>query len=73
MIPRLPSLGEAAEDAHPNDMTTHINYSALTPHTPYVTTWSEERDPPCKIIESPGRGIAYLDETLADRDSHGVL
>lgn len=54
-------------------MSSHINYTALTPHTPYITTWSEERDPPSKIIESPGRGIAYVDETLSDRDRHGVL
>lgn len=41
---------------------------------PYVATWSaEERtDPP--VVERPsGLGIAYADETPADRDSRGVL
>lgn len=50
-----------------------INYSALTPHTAYITKWSEEQEPPYELIERPGRGIGYLDETLWDRDDHGVL
>lgn len=40
---------------------------------PYVTSWSEEIDPPYRLVEVPGRGIAYADETLSDRDEHGVL
>src|SRR5262245_43809587 len=40
---------------------------------PYITTWSEEKHPPYELVEIPGRGIAYRDETLADRDSNGVL
>lgn len=52
---------------------TDINYRALKPYTPYITTWSEEDDLPVEIIERPGRGIAYVDETLIDRDNHGVL
>ncbi len=48
-------------------------YQALIRYTPYVTTWSEERDQPAQLIESPGRGIAYIDETISDRDSHGAL
>jgi len=39
---------------------------------PYVTAWSEETDPPCVVIKRPG-GIGYADESLADRDRHGVL
>lgn len=50
-----------------------VNYAALIPYTPYVTQWSEEREPPCQVIERPGRGIAYLDEMVSDRDSRGVL
>jgi len=40
---------------------------------PYVTAWSAEKDPPYVVIERPGGGIAYLDETFADRDRNGVL
>jgi hypothetical protein len=40
---------------------------------PYITSWSRERDVPYTLVERPGVGIAYADETLADRDSHGVL
>jgi hypothetical protein len=40
---------------------------------PYITQWSEERDPPSQLVERPGGGIAYLDEHLADRDDRGVL
>lgn len=50
-----------------------IKHSALIPHAPYITSWSEEKAPPCQLIERPGRGVAYLDETLHDRDSHGAL
>jgi hypothetical protein len=39
----------------------------------YITTWSGERPLSTKVIERPGRGIAYADETLTDRDDHGVL
>ncbi|WP_460406511.1 hypothetical protein [Actinophytocola sediminis] len=40
---------------------------------PYVTTWSEESDLPYRLVEVPGRGIAYADETVTDRDNRGVL
>jgi hypothetical protein len=52
--------------------TTSIT-RALIPYTPYITQWSAEQDPPSQLIERPGHGIAYLDETLADRDERGVL
>jgi hypothetical protein len=40
---------------------------------PYVTTWSTEKGPASVLVERPGGGIGYRDETLADRDRHGVL
>jgi len=40
---------------------------------PYITAWTEEKDPPVVLVERPGGGIAYRDETLADRDHNGVL
>lgn len=40
---------------------------------PYATAWSTEQDPPTSLITIPGVGIAYADETLADRDRNGVL
>lgn len=40
---------------------------------PYITAWSAEVEPPVTVVEVPGRGIGYADETMADRDSHGVL
>lgn len=40
---------------------------------PYVTAWSAEQDPPVLLVERPGGGIAYPDETVADRDRNDVL
>lgn len=40
---------------------------------PYITAWTAEADPPCTLVEIPGRGIGYADETVTDRDSRGVL
>ena len=40
---------------------------------PYITAWSAEERPPMVLVERPGGGIAYADETLADRDRNGVL
>jgi hypothetical protein len=48
------------------------DYTALVPYTPYVTSWSEERDKPT-VIERPDQAIGYLDENVYDRDKHGVL
>jgi hypothetical protein len=56
-----------------SNQDTRVNYAALTPHTPYITSWSEERDPAYRLVERRGLGIAYLDETLHDRDDKGVL
>jgi len=53
--------------------TGRVNHSALIPYTPYITSWSEEEDPPFQLVERPERGIAYQDETVHDRDSHGAL
>jgi len=58
---------------HALQETPPVNYEALTPYTPYITQWSEEREPESPLIERPGRGIGYLDESLADRDDRGVL
>jgi hypothetical protein len=41
---------------------------------PYITAWSAEQNSPATLVErADGGGIAYKDETLADRDRHGVL
>lgn len=50
-----------------------VNYEALRPYTPYIASWSEERELPSAVIERPGLGIGYADETVLDRDRHGVL
>jgi hypothetical protein len=39
---------------------------------PYVTRWSEEKPLSATVISVRGR-IAYADETLGERDEHGVL
>ena len=55
-------------------MLAGTNYAALVPYTPYITAWSGEIDAPATdVIQRPGRGIGYADETLYDRDRHGVL
>lgn len=50
-----------------------INYSPLTPYTPYITKWSEEHQQRDPLIAHPNRGISYLEPTPLDRDNHGVL
>lgn len=50
-----------------------VNHAALVQYTPYVNAWSGEQHQPATVIERPGVGIAYADETLYDRDRHGVL
>ncbi|GLZ42811.1 hypothetical protein Acsp05_64350 [Actinokineospora sp. NBRC 105648] len=48
--------------------------SAAVTHTvPYVTAWSSETTPPARVIAHPAGGIAYPDETVADRDRRGIL
>ena len=39
---------------------------------PYITTWSTEKALPTTVVARRS-GIGYLDETLGDRDDHGVL
>ncbi|WP_133851605.1 hypothetical protein [Labedaea rhizosphaerae] len=52
-------------------MTTDLtSRSALAP---YISAWSAEELLPCLFTEIPGRGIAYADERVIDRDEHGVL
>ncbi|MGH3879854.1 MAG: hypothetical protein ACRDSK_22745 [Actinophytocola sp.] len=63
-------VGRMPRPAVPHE---HINYAALTPYSPYISAWSEESDAPTPVIERPGRGIGYLDETVHDRDRNGVL
>lgn len=50
-----------------------VNHRALTPHTPYITSWSSEKEFPYELVERRGLGIAYTDENLTDRDDRGVL
>jgi hypothetical protein len=40
---------------------------------PYISAWSAEELLPCRFMEVPGRGVAYVDERVTDRDEHGVL
>lgn len=55
-----------------NLVTLRVN-NPVPRNVPFVTRWSEERDPPSRVIERPGGGIAYADESLLDRDDRGVL
>lgn len=57
----------------PNSSPSHTARTNHAAHTPYITQWSEERELSGPLIERPGGGIAYLDETLVDRDDRGVL
>ncbi|GLZ42453.1 hypothetical protein [Actinokineospora sp. NBRC 105648] len=44
----------------------------MTIKVPYITKWSAEESAPARVLALPS-GIGYADETLGDRDSHGVL
>lgn len=57
-------------------MSTLLASSQRASHrvvAPYVTAWSEEQDPPVVMVERRNGGIAYRDETFADRDRNGIL
>jgi hypothetical protein len=56
-----------------DERRSSVNYEALRAYTPYIASWSEERDVPTSVIERPGLGIGYADEAVWDRDRHGVL
>ncbi|SES27333.1 hypothetical protein [Actinokineospora terrae] len=48
--------------------------STPTLTVPYITRWSTEATALGQLTRRPsGRGIAYRDEALGDRDKHGVL
>jgi hypothetical protein len=51
-------------------MSSLIRYRGTV--VPYVTRWTAEESIPSTIVERLGR-IAYADETLGERDEHGVL
>jgi hypothetical protein len=40
---------------------------------PYIATWSEEQELPLVLIERPGIGLGFADETALDRDQDGIL
>ena len=40
---------------------------------PYIVTWSEEEELPITLVERPGIGLGFADETAADRDRDGIL
>lgn len=40
---------------------------------PYVGAWTGEQLLPTRVVQRPGGGIGYADETLLDRDDLGVL
>ncbi|MER6626786.1 hypothetical protein ABT301_00810 [Streptomyces sp. NPDC000987] len=40
---------------------------------PYITAWSAERTVLPELVMHPRRAIGYADETIHDRDEHGVL
>ncbi|MGK5531893.1 hypothetical protein [Streptomyces sp. URMC 129] len=46
---------------------------APTATVPYITAWSSEQRLNALVIAHPRVGIGYPDETVADRDAHGVL
>lgn len=58
-------------------MVTADAHPRLSPRggvlAPFVTAWSEEIEPTAPMVVVPGRGIAYADENVSDRDRRGVL
>lgn len=40
---------------------------------PYITAWSAEESIMPELVKHPRQAIGYADETLFDRDEHGVL
>ncbi|HEX5405956.1 MAG TPA: hypothetical protein VFX16_27080 [Pseudonocardiaceae bacterium] len=58
----------SAEQTHSQRTVTN-----RTPIVPYIATWSEEYEPSLKLVERPGIGLGFADETAADRDRDGVL
>lgn len=64
---RLPGAESRGYDPHLLGVTSWV---------PYISAWTGEQTGASdseKIIERPGVGIAYSDETIHDRDEYGVL
>lgn len=61
MMPSLPTASH-----HQPNASRHVI-------APYITAWTAEQEPPTVLVERPSGGIAYEDETLADRDRNDVL
>ncbi|MFC6091168.1 helix-turn-helix domain-containing protein [Saccharothrix lopnurensis] len=66
----MPSALTACVPDHPGNVG--MGRSRLV--VPYIAMWSEEVvEDPRLVVLPGGRGIAYADEILGDRDSQGVL
>ncbi|WP_328469563.1 hypothetical protein [Streptomyces sp. NBC_00448] len=58
----------------PKERSRAVDAPPSQPTVPYIASWTAESRPAARIVNRPsGRGIAYADETLHDRDRHGVL
>lgn len=59
----------------PGATGTRYNPQLLGGNTvvPYVASWTSEHTQDSAVVNRPGGGIAYRDETSVDRDSWGVL
>jgi hypothetical protein len=54
--------------------TTNGPDPAKSPTIPYIVVWSAEKPPAKRLTFAPGgRGIAFEDEVIHDRDAHGIL
>lgn len=71
--PRRKWIAEVMTDNVRHAPQVHDGPSSRYPLVPYINAWSEEEDPPGKVIEIPGRGLVYADELVTDRDDRGVL
>lgn len=52
-----------------NGMVSSLPVQGLA--APYITAWSGEEKLPASVIELPGVGIGYADESSVDRDRQG--
>lgn len=67
----IPTSSASAPDARPSRYDPRLLGGGSV--VPYVGVWTDEKRGPTTMIERPGGGIGYAEETILDRDEHGVL
>lgn len=67
----IPTSRPSSPDARPSRYDPRMLGGGSV--VPYIGVWTAEKLATTTVITRPGGGIGYADETILDRDEHGVL